>query len=169
MVIDLDSLAEINADEFNAALMRKNKDWFKMVCNNSLKLRTYRLFKYDNEPERYLSMFLTRSYRSKLAQFRLGVFPIRIETGRYVKEKPNERLCVLCNTNNIEDEKHFLVVCENYSKDRDKLYAKVRDKMPMFDVLNNDEKFVILLREFPRQTACFLYNAYLKRRQAFYK
>jgi hypothetical protein len=105
MDVDLHNLNEINMDQFNMNM--KKREWFNLICNHSVKLRTYRSFKFENDLERYVSMFLIKPHRSNLAQFRLGVFPITIETGRYLREKLEERICVICNTNNIEDEKHF--------------------------------------------------------------
>ena len=46
-----------------------------------------------------------------MAQLRCGILPLRIETGRYVGESPDERLCKLCNGPAIEDEKHVLLNC----------------------------------------------------------
>ena len=51
-----------------------------------------------------------------LCQLRMGILPLRVETGRYVGE-PLEtrlctletRLCTLCDTNAIENEKHFVL------------------------------------------------------------
>ena len=57
------------------------------------KLRTYVTFTTSYTVEKYVLFNLNRSERSILAQFRCGILPLRIETGRYVGEKPEERLC----------------------------------------------------------------------------
>ena len=65
-------------------------------------------FKTAVETEGYLYRHLKRQDRSLLAQFRTGVLPLRIETGRYqLKKVPNtkcfrklnveERTCLICN------------------------------------------------------------------------
>ena len=57
--------------------------------------------------------------RISLARLRGGTSFLRIETGRYEKEKPEERLCLWCS-NAIEDEKHFLLECNLYRSIRQK-------------------------------------------------
>ena len=58
--------------------------------------------------------------RSFIAQLRLGILPLRIETGRFEnlkdsltgrfrKLKVEVRKCQICNLDDIEDEKHFYV------------------------------------------------------------
>ena len=74
---------------------------------NTPKLRTYLKFKTTYETENYVKLNLQRKERSVLAQFRCGVLPLRIESGRFVAEKPDERLFRLCNENTPEDETHF--------------------------------------------------------------
>ncbi len=51
------------------------------------KLRTYTLFKNDFKQEHYLQLNLKKSERSLFAQFRCGILPLRVETGRYVGER----------------------------------------------------------------------------------
>ena len=59
---------------------------FSTTCRNVPKLRTYVLFKLSFETEKYLTINLTRSEGSVMAQFRCGVLPLSIETGRFVGE-----------------------------------------------------------------------------------
>ena len=71
------------------------------------KLRTYVTFKREFKTEEYIKMNLQRNEHSILAQFCCGILPVRIETGRFVGERPVERLCKLCDLNVPEDERHF--------------------------------------------------------------
>ena len=59
---------------------------------------------------------LSKSERSHLAQFKLGVdtLPLRLETGRFVGLSVDERICNLCNINETEDELHFLLKKQTY-------------------------------------------------------
>ena len=72
------------------------------------KLRTYSTFKeyYDTEP--YVCKVYNRAHRSLVSQFRCGILPIKIETGRYTQIPIEYRLCILCKENVIEDENQFL-------------------------------------------------------------
>ena len=86
------------------------------------KLRTYRLFKQTFQCEPYLLLNLPKNERFLLAQLRCGILPLRIEPGRYVGEKPEERQCTLCNSNCIEDETHFLLECPLYNEQKNNVH-----------------------------------------------
>ena len=45
-----------------------------------------------------------RGHRSIVAQFRTGILPLAIETGRYNDTQPERRLCILFNEDLVEDE-----------------------------------------------------------------
>ena len=53
-----------------------------------------------------------------LAQLRMGILPLRIETGRYTNMKIQDRLCQICNCGDVEDELHFLFTCNHYIDER---------------------------------------------------
>ncbi len=44
----------------------------------------------------------------------MGVLPLAIETVRFKSIPVEEKVCVLCNMNNIEDEMHMLCTCTFY-------------------------------------------------------
>ena len=54
--------------------------------------------------------------RSLLAQFRLGILPLFIETGRYSNISAENRICKFCTLNIINDEFHFLMQCPFYNE-----------------------------------------------------
>lgn len=47
----------------------------------------------QTEAENYLEMHISKSLRSIIAQFRYGILPIRIKTGRYKREPLDKRIC----------------------------------------------------------------------------
>ncbi len=55
----------------------------------------------------YLMMDIGRKERSYMAQFRLAILPLRIETGRYRGEDIYERVCTMRDTREVEDEMHI--------------------------------------------------------------
>ena len=75
------------------------------------KLRNYVKFKQNVNVEDHVISNISRSQRSLLAQLRMGILALNIETGRYIQKELNERLCLLCNQNSIEYEHHFLLLC----------------------------------------------------------
>ncbi len=77
-------------------------------CMAKPKLRTYIKHKEQLDPEKYVTCHLSKKERSYLAQLRLGILPIKLETGHFENIKVEERLCELCDARVVEDEQHFL-------------------------------------------------------------
>ena len=65
----------------------KNKLWNDSGQGNGHKLRTYRLYKSDLNPESYAKINMDRTHCRILTKFRSGSLPLNIETGRYAKPK----------------------------------------------------------------------------------
>lgn len=90
------------------------KEWLGQI-NQLPKLRLYQSIKTNFKTENFLEMNISKSQRSIMAQFRCGILPIRIETGRYKGGPVDERICNFCELNEIEDDSHFLLNCAMYS------------------------------------------------------
>ena len=69
-------------------------------------------------PEKYVTFNLTRWERSRLAQLRGGVAPLRVETGRFRRLELENRTCELCQSGEVEDENHFLLSCDFFELER---------------------------------------------------
>ena len=69
--------------------VQDNIDWKESV-NTKPKLRIYKLIKSKIETECYVRFNLSSKERSMLAQLRMRVLPINIETGRYKGIPSNE-------------------------------------------------------------------------------
>ena len=124
------------------------QDWHRALyddrnCVNGNKLRTYRTFKQSINPEAYVTSDIPRTHRRVLAQFRAGCLPIAIETGRYSRPTIplEERKCLFCTQDVIEDEKHFLIHCNLYDDLRSELYNACSSFIYDFENLNSDRKF----------------------------
>ena len=138
------------------------------------KLRTYVCFKDDNNAESYVHTFLTRRQRSLLAQLRLGILPLHIETGRFrnIKDSTtgqlrkmhvNERKCNICKSDEVEDEIHFICVCNTYENERQALYSVVGNNNLFFMNMDVKEKFIYLLKNECNILAKFLEKIWAKR------
>ena len=66
---------------------------------------------------------MNRINRSLVCKLKAGVFPIRIETGRYKGTKEELRICELCTKGEVEDEIHFIFKCKTLKSVR-KPYLK---------------------------------------------
>ncbi len=64
------------------------------------------------------------------------------------KNVPKEnRLCNLCDTNQIGDELHIVILCRNEHlvKLRQQLFNMIKSFSPQFEILNEHQKFIYLL------------------------
>ena len=91
------------------------------------------MFKSDLLPEEYLNLHIQKYQRSLFAQFRAGILPLHVETGRFRNLPLEQRLCVLCDKSEVEDEYHFLCQCAVYRDLRRKLYSTTIDLYPEFE------------------------------------
>ena len=90
------------------------------------KLRIYALFKSEIKIEDYLRHVKDCRHRKVLTKFRIGVLPLRVESGRYeAKGVENRRgipiqfrVCECCDLGRVEDEIHFMLECPLYSSER---------------------------------------------------
>ena len=96
-------------------LKEKDSEMWKKEVKKKPKLRTYLKIKENYTTENYVTLNLSREQRSFLAQLRSGTLPIRLETGRFVREKSEDRICQQCELQKVEDEIHFLFECELYN------------------------------------------------------
>ena len=142
--------------------------WTKEVKEYS-KLRTFVIFKKRCMEEKYLAFNLTRKERSCIAQLRLGVLPLRIETGRYKGEKEADRICVLCNTNQVENELHFLLHCPLYNIERSAFLEKIYVRHSNFSTLQDTEKIDWLMNNDIYSTIKYVVTAFDKRKLTLYK
>ena len=68
---------------------------------------------------------------------------LRIETGRYGRNRidRNERQCQICNCGDIEDEYHFIIICNKYSDIRkiyiDKYYTQRPSMFKFIELLSS--------------------------------
>jgi len=94
------------------------------TMQNSTKLKLFNTFKNDYTRSPYLGLTSKLSERKEQVKFRIGNHKLRIETGRYDQITRVNRLCPICESNQIEDESHFLIYCNKYSIVRNTFYKK---------------------------------------------
>ena len=137
--------------------------------SQSPKLRTYVSFKNVYSAEVYLKKVLNRNHRSFLAQFRCGILPLAIETGRFQNIPIEYRLCLFCHDNVLEDENHFLLTCTAYSDLRAFVIEKILIIEPNYVYLSTVSKFRMFMSDdIVKYTAEFISKAYCRRRSVLY-
>ena len=155
--IPLDTVKTKIRDQFIA-------DW-RHQCSTKDKLRTYVTFQDSVEVAPHLNSNLPKYERSLISQLRLGVLPLRIETGRYVNLPAQDRLCQICAQNKVEDEAHFLFECDTYTAYRDELEIATNSN---FANMSTSDKFRVVFNH-PYSLGRFMKSAFQKRKGLLYK
>ena len=92
----------------------------------------------------YLRIPLKVSLRRHIARIRLSAHPLGIETGRWHTPQViprEERVCKVCSDGNVEDEFHFIMICDVYENLRH-LYIPRK-----YLVERTQENFIKFLKE----------------------
>lgn len=151
-----------------------SREWRNNISDKP-KLRTYREIKHNFGAEPYVLNYVPKHVRSIFAQLRIGVLPLRIETGRFTniidqhtgllrKMNVDERTCNICNLNIVEDEYHFLLSCCKYNNERRILYELCKLSKPNFETLTQKEKLTYLMNTSWKLTTQYVYNIWLNRK-----
>ena len=133
------------------------------------KLNVYNQIKSTFGAEKYLILNIDRYEKSLLSQLRYGILPLRVETGRFIGERHDERICTLCSSGNIEDQFHFLFHCNLYDAYREQLYIRARVVIDRWDDLSDCDKLSSLFSDLTRPLARYVKNIFILRRNTIYK
>ena len=106
------------------------------------------------QEEEYLKLYMTNYQHSLLSQFRAGILPLRIETGRFhVKSdieignvrhlQVEECTCKIRNSQEIENVFHFLLVCPAYNNYRANLFDSITVSHE-FNTMTMEEKLMFI-------------------------
>ena len=107
--------------------------------HESNRLEMYTLYKNELSFEKYLDIIQSSKYKLALTKFRLSSHDLMIEKGRHMNIPRIDRKCAQCNMNAIEDEYHFLLVCQKYKHLR-RQYLK-----PYYCHWPTQHKFIIIM------------------------
>ena len=152
--------------DLEKSLLEKDQNKWEADCRGKPKLRTYITFNDFKQETSYLFKPLSFIQRKFLAKLRLGVLTLRIETGRFQRPRlpQEERICLICQSGEIEDEAHFHLWCEASSQERQSLFEKLSDPIS-FQLLPDKGKLELLLSnsDLVKSTAQFIINSFDKR------
>ena len=116
--------------EFITRVSDTCKQEWRTNLSQKPKLRTYNVFKSILEPEKYLSLNCHKSLITTFARFRCSSSSLAIEEGRHHNIAPHLRFCKVCNLMEVEDEYHFLLICEKYNDLRQKFLPQESHSEP---------------------------------------
>ena len=80
-------------------------------------LFTYLFLKTNFRLEKYLTL-LRPEYRKSICRLRVSAHRLFIEMDSYNNTPRTERICKNCMRNEIEDEEHFIIRCNKFTKER---------------------------------------------------
>ena len=163
------SLEPCDIENCYKLLIEKESVKWNVTGYNKPKLRLYNMFKSDFVQEPYITFNVPKFQRSLFAQFRVGILPLPIETGRFVSKPLDERTCCLCPNGDVEDEVHFLTNCSLYDTYRVAMYEQACRMNPEFPIYDNLDKFVFLVNDMQLETLKYVYKACQLRRNTMYK
>jgi len=96
--------------KFTEYIRRRHLEAWQTSLNSSSKLSLYRSIKTAYGHEHYLNILNVRKYRHAYAQRRSGFHELEIEKGRYNNTPIADRLCKICNLDQVENELHFILI-----------------------------------------------------------
>ena len=118
-------------------------------ANQSIKMRTYRLFKTIDhyKCEDYLHQVTNTRHRIALTKLRLSNHKLAILTGPYSRpfKKPAERVCPICKIE-MEDEYHFLNICPAYQEKRCSLLEYLEKERIKISRMSPSKIFMFLIK-----------------------
>src|SRR3569623_260696 len=106
---------------------REEREW-KQQLMEKRKLGLYRILKLTLQREEYLDNVAEADDRRLMTAMRSGTNTLRIETGRWVNEEAEERKCILCAQGSEEDERHALLECACYERERRCYVRKIAEQ-----------------------------------------
>ena len=136
--------------QIKIALYDKEKSRIFDEINDSCKqskLRTYKIFKTTFCLEPYLTFNLQKKTYTNIARFRVSSHNLRIETGRHESPKlpAADRVCNKCDSNEVEDELHCLLICKYNEVPRLHLLNEIINFFPNLHSLNHTQQFQAIM------------------------
>jgi len=160
---------KVDVSEAKCILVDQEKSEWLSSLQSVSKLTTYMKFKKEYCAESYVYKIHNRAHRSVFAQFRCGILPLKLETGRYTQIPREFRLCIFCDENVVEDEMHFIFDCALYSNIRQLFWTKFQNISPMFINNSNEEKLCqFMSAEFVKVASEYIYQCYCLRKEHLY-
>ena len=111
------------------------------------KLRFYNKFKGSFKIEPYILKITNRNQRQWLTRFRTSAHTLRIELGRYTQPVTpiSDRKCIYCEDDEIDDERHFILLCKSFHLKRQCFMSRMRVLHPQFVSMSLNEKLNFIL------------------------
>ena len=107
------------------------------ICSS---ITFYREIKCTFDRADYLQVLENRKFRNVVAKLRLTSHTLFVETGRHRQIPRQDRKCIYCHIEDVQDEYHFILICPFYHNIRNThipRYFRTRPSMFRFVQLLN--------------------------------
>ena len=84
----------------------------------------------------YLRVLCNRKYRWALSRLRLSSYSLAIETGRHNNIQREDRKCIFCNLDGVEDAYHFIIKRPLYNNIRREFIPNYYLRIPSVNKIN---------------------------------
>ena len=98
------------------------QSWFTEIEGKNI-YSNYKIFKEKISMEKYLTA-LSEPLACSFAKFRMLNHKLPIQRGRVLNIPYNERLCTLCERQDIGDEFHYIFICPKFKNERKRFLRK---------------------------------------------
>ena len=124
----------VNIKEAKCKLLIMNKLAWTEGVKKKRKLTYFSNLNGNMEASPHLGCFLSKAKRSLISQIPLGCLPLEVETARFTNTVRHERICKICNSNQVEDELHFLFNCSGTHRTHLELYNQMPELLHVSDL-----------------------------------
>ena len=109
--------------------------------------------KTTNKLSNYLNNLVGREKRSSFSKLRLGTLQLELEKGRRHNILRTDRHCKICNSNEVEDETHFIFSCPTLSRYREPFIKQINDLSHNFEFMSpeNEVRFLYFNDNLPQK------------------
>ena len=135
----------------------RSKDWAILLLINFIE--------ENQEVYVIVSLSLLNSYvlnNYKICKIHISAHPLMIERGRHLNIPRTDRYCLLCKSNQIEDEKYFLLHCKKFNTQRNIFNEKILNILENASYKNANNKISFLINNksysILRLTSSFISN-----------
>ncbi len=109
---------------------------------------------------------LSKRRLSLIAQPRIGILPLHIETGRFRNVELENRTCQVSKNNDIENKFRFICICNVYTEFRNAMYTKIKN-IEFIDMTDKD-KLIYLMKYHWKDVSQYIELACPKRTNIIY-
>ena len=114
---DRTDLSKCIRQQIKRKLLDQNYQVWHANPQNSTKGTNYQLFKYSIKLKQYF-LVLERKNHLSFVKFRTANHRLPVEVLRWEGVPHSERICHLCDANDVADELHYLLCCNHFTQER---------------------------------------------------